>query len=78
MLRVFRDSDREWWLERQGLGVVPIRWRKGKERARELNELEPEVADRLAKLLFAEPGTHLPNVGTRVDTDTFWVISEDK
>jgi len=77
MLRVFRDSDGEWWLERKGLGVSPAHWRDGNERACDLSEIEPEIADRLAKLLFFEPGGSLPDVGTRVDTDTFWVIMGD-
>jgi hypothetical protein len=78
MLRVFRDSDGEWWLDRHGLAVSPARWQNGPDRAANLDELEGEIADRLAKLLFVEPGGALPNVGKRVDSDTFWLYSEEQ
>jgi hypothetical protein len=78
MLRVFRDTDGEWWLDRHGLDVTPKHWRDGPDRAKHIDELEDEVADRLAKLLFVEPGQGLPSVGKRVDSDTFWLYGEDK
>jgi len=77
MLRVHRDNDGEWWLERHGLGVHPQHWRDGLERVKSLDELEPEVSDRLSALLFADPGTALPNIGRRIDEKTFWLFYED-
>jgi len=77
MIRAYRDSDGEWWLDRRGAGVHPPSWRNGKERVGSLDELETEIADRIAKLLFANPGDTVGGVGRRIDTDTFWVYKED-
>jgi len=44
MLRVFRDTDGEWWLDRHGLDVTPKHWRDGPDRAKHIDELEDEVA----------------------------------
>jgi len=77
MLRVFRDAEGEWWLDRHGTGVYPPKWRNGPDRAKHIDELESDVAERLSKLLFAHPGQTLPNIGRRVDSDTFWLYSEE-
>jgi len=77
MLRAHRDNDGEWWLDRMGVGVYPPRWADGKCRTHDLNELEPEIADRLAKLLFLDPGQSLPEVGRRIDEKTFWIFYDE-
>jgi len=77
MLRVYRDNDGEWWIDRRGLGIYPTRWSKGPERAESLDDLEPEISERLSALLFVEPGKQLPDVGRRIDEKTFWLFYED-
>jgi len=82
MLRVFRDTDGEWWAESVGpLGsldaealTTPLSG--DAERVSSIDEFDNEVADRLAVLLHVEPGKHIEGVGRRISPHTFWLFNE--
>lgn len=67
MIRVFRDKDGEWWVDRSG---------RGHDRVSNLDEFEDDIANRLAILLHIAPGDHVEGVGRRVSKDTFWLFKE--
>lgn len=78
MLRVFRDSDGEWWAEHALIGALDVYEPLTSEaqRVSSIDEFDDEVADRLAVLLHVEPGDHIKGVGRRLSSDTFWLFSE--
>ena len=76
MLRVYRDPQGCYWLTREQ--AHPEWLKSGPPGPTDLDSLEPEVSDRIAKLLHADEGATIDDVGRRISNEIFWLYFEEE